>query len=329
MPRDLDGQVAVVAGATRGAGRGIATMLGERGATVYCTGRTTRSSRSPIGRAETIEETAEEVTNRGGHGIAQRVDHSQPEEVEALFERIQRDAGKLDILINDIGGESEAEWSRPWQADIERGLEFINTAVNTHLITMRFGLPLMIDAGRGLLVEITDGDHAGYRGAFFYDIVKNQNIRMAFALAEECSRKGVTALAVTPGFLRSEMMLDNFGVTEATWRDAIDQATGFSESETPYFVGRCIAALAADPDVAAKAGGVYASWDLAEEYGIDDMDGRRPHWGRYVRASLDEIITRGGPSNDEERSWARAWYRTLRDDPRYGELMARLEPVLS
>ena len=326
---DLAGQVAVVAGATRGAGRGIATMLGERGATVYCTGRTTRTTKSPIGRPETIEETAEEVTSRGGKGIAVRVDHTVPAEVEALFERVKRESGKLDILINDIGGENEAEWARPWEADVSRGLAFIETAVNTHIITARYGLPLMLETGTGLVVEITDGDHAGYRGAFFYDIVKNQNIRIAFALAEECARKGITVVAVTPGFLRSEMMLDNFGVTEANWRDAIDKATGFSESETPYFVGRCIASLAADPAVAEKSGGVYSSWNLAEEYDIDDVDGRRPHWGRYVESSLNDIIEKGGPGNDAEKYWATAWYRTLRNDPRHAELMARLGRVLS
>lgn len=328
MDKALTGKVAVVAGATRGAGRGIARMLGEAGATVYCTGRSTIGNLSPIGRSETIDETAEMVVAAGGMGIPVRTDHRQPAEVEALFERVKSESGRLDILVNDIGGEDLAEWQPIWKADVERGFAFLDTAVRTHILTSRYGVPLMVEQGSGLIVEITDGDHAGYRGAFFYDIVKNQVIRLAFAMAAELERKGITAVAVTPGFLRSEAMLDNFGVREENWQDAIDKARGFSESETPCFVGRAVAALAADPNVHRKSGQVLASWTLAKEYGFTDIDGRRPDWWSYVESSINEILDRGGPADADERLWLSLWHMQIKHDPRWLSLAGRLAAVI-
>ena len=274
----LEGKVAVVAGATRGAGRGIAIALGELGATVYCTGRSVAGSPGMKNRPETINETADIVTARGGRGIAVQVDHTQPEQVARLFEQV----GEFDILVNDIwGGDELTEWGKKlWETKLEDGLTMIDRSIKTHIITSFHGLPRIRKGG--LVVEITDGDAYFYRGHFFYDLVKTTVIRMAFALSQELKSRGVTALAVTPGFLRSEWMLDNFGVTEANWRDAAEKVKEFIASETPLFVGRCIAALAADPNVASKNGRVFASWNLAEEYQVNDADGTRPHFVRWL-----------------------------------------------
>jgi NAD(P)-dependent dehydrogenase (short-subunit alcohol dehydrogenase family) len=285
MDKSLAGKVAVVAGATRGAGRGIATALGEKGATVYCTGRSTRESPGMKNRPETIHETADIVTARGGRGIAVRVDHTIPAEVEKLFET----TGEIDVLVNDIwGGDDLVEWGKKlWETKLDDGLTLIDRAIKTHIITSHHGLPRVKKGG--LVVEITDGDGYFYRGHFFYDLVKTTVIRMAFALSEELKARGVTALAVTPGFLRSEWMLDHFGVTEANWRDAAEKVKEFIASETPLFVGRCVAALAADPKVSSKNGRVFASWDLAEEYRIDDADGARPHFVKWLRENQPEV----------------------------------------
>ena len=283
--KPLEGRVAVVAGATRGAGRGIATALGEAGATVYCTGRSVPGRPGMRNRPETIQETAEIVTARGGHGIAVQVDHTVPEQVARLFERV----GQLDILVNDIwGGDDLVEWGkRLWETNLEDGLTLIDRAIKTHIITSYHALP-RVRAG-GLVVEITDGDAYFYRGHFFYDLVKTTVIRMAFALSQELKDRGVTALAVTPGFLRSEWMLDHFGVTERNWRDAAKKVKPFIASETPLFVGRGIAALAADPKVARKNGRVVASWDLGDEYQVTDTDGTRPHFVRWLQANQPEV----------------------------------------
>jgi NAD(P)-dependent dehydrogenase (short-subunit alcohol dehydrogenase family) len=323
----LSGKIAVVAGATRGAGRGIARMLGEAGATVYCSGRSTTGNLSPIGRTETIDETAEMVSAAGGRGIAVRTDHSKVEEVQALFERIRSEAGRLDVLVNDIGGEDLAEWGPLWEADVKMGFKFLDTAVRTHILTSRYGVPLMLEQGSGLIIEITDGDHSGFRGSLFYDLAKNQVIRLAYAMATELKPKGVTAIAVTPGFLRSEAMLDNFGVTEANWQDAADKVRGFSESETPCYVGRAVAALAADPDVREKTGQVLASWMLAKEYGFKDIDGRQPDWWTYAETSINEILDRGGPADPDEQLWISLWHMQLKDEPRWKELADRIEKV--
>lgn len=283
--KPLDGKVAVVAGATRGAGRGIATALGELGATVYCTGRSVPGHPGMKGRPETINETAEIVTARGGIGIAVQVDHTIPEHVAQLFEQV----GELDILINDIwGGDELVEWGKKlWETKLEDGLTMIDRAIKTHIITSYYGLPRMRKGG--LVVEITDGDAYFYRGHFFYDLVKTTVIRMAFALSQELKGRDITALAVTPGFLRSEWMLDQFGVTEENWRDAAKKVKEFIASETPLFVGRGVAALAADPKVAEKSGRVIASWDLGDEYGVLDADGSRPHFVRWLRENEPEM----------------------------------------
>ncbi len=281
----LAGKVAVVAGATRGAGRGIATALGEAGATVYCTGRSVAGKPGMHNRPETIHQTADIVSARGGKGIAVQVDHTQPDQVAKLFAQV----GEFDILINDIwGSEDIVDWGKKlWEIKIENGLTMIDRAIKTHIITSHFGLSRLRKGG--LVVEITDGDGFFYRGNFLYDLVKTTVIRMAFGLSQELQGRDVTAVAVTPGFLRSEWMLDHFGVTEANWRDQAEKDPAFSESETPLFVGRCIAALAADPNRAGKNGRVFASWDLAEEYGIDDADGRRPHFKRWLQANMPEV----------------------------------------
>jgi NAD(P)-dependent dehydrogenase (short-subunit alcohol dehydrogenase family) len=236
-------------------------------------------------RPETINETADIVTARGGKGIAVRVDHTVPEEVESLFERV----GEFDILVNDIwGGDDLVEWGKKlWETKLADGLTLVDRAIKTHIITSYHGLPRLRSGG--LVIEITDGDGYFYRGHFFYDLVKTTVIRMAFALSEELQAREITALAVTPGFLRSEWMLDHFGVTEANWRDAAKKVKEFIASETPLFVGRCVAALAADPNVGAKNGRVFASWDLAEEYAVDDADGSRPHFVRWLRENQPEV----------------------------------------
>ncbi|MFN2445867.1 MAG: SDR family oxidoreductase [Vicinamibacterales bacterium] len=285
MKKPLAGKIAVVAGATRGAGRGIAVALGEAGATVYCTGRSVPGNPGMQNRPETIQQTADIVTARGGRGIPVRVDHTQPSEVAALFERV----GELDILVNDIwGGDDLVEWGKKlWETNLEDGLGLLDRAIKTHIITSYYGLPRM--RGGGLVIEITDGDAYFYRGHFFYDLVKTTVIRMAFALSQELKARGVIALAVTPGFLRSEWMLYHFGVTEANWRDAAQKAPSFLASETPLFVGRCVAALAADPNVHLKNGRVFASWDLADEYGVVDADGTRPHFVRWLQENQPEV----------------------------------------
>jgi NAD(P)-dependent dehydrogenase (short-subunit alcohol dehydrogenase family) len=281
MP-SLKGKVAVVAGATRGAGRGIACALGEAGATVYCTGRSIRGR--PAGaRPETIEETAERVTALGGQGLWAQVDHTVDAQVEALFARVRREQGRLDILVNDVwGGDELTEFGATfWKASLAHGRRMLEQAVLSHILTAHFAAPLLLDTGPGLIVEITDGDTFQYRGNIFYDLVKTSVIRLAFAYARELRKWHIAAVAVTPGFLRSEAMLDHFGVTEANWREAAKKEPNFIMSETPLFVGRAVAALAADPDVFRKSGRVFSSWGLSDEYGFCDADGRRPHWGRF------------------------------------------------
>lgn len=302
--RPLAGRIAVVAGATRGAGRGIARMLGEAGATVYCTGRSTREISATPGRPETIDETAEMVTAIGGQGIAVRVDHTIPEEVRALFERVIAEHGHVDILVNDIwGGDALTEWGKPiWELDPAKGFRMLELAVHTHILTSRFALPHMISANSGLVIEVTDGDHLDYRGNFFYDLAKTSVIRLAYAMWAELRDRAVVALAVTPGFLRSEAVLERLGVTEENWREGIASDPNFAASETPAFIGRAVAALAADPHVGRKAKGVYASWTLAKEYGFVDLDGRQPDWGGHFAGMVAAIIERGGPANDYERA---------------------------
>lgn len=281
---ELSGQVALVAGATRGAGRGIAVELGALGATVYCTGRTTREHRSPMNRPETIDETAELVTAAGGSGIAVRVDHTEPAEVAALIARIEVEQdGRLDVLVNDIwGGDPLTRWGAPfWEHSLEDALEMQRLAVRTHIVTAWHALPLMVARGRGLVVEVTDGKEDRYRGSLYYDLAKASAIRLARGMAEDLRPHGVASVAVTPGFLRSEAMLDHFGVGTSNWRDAVQRDRHFAQSETPRFVGRGVAALAADPGVLGRSGKALASWELAHDYDLEDVDGTRPDWGAY------------------------------------------------
>jgi NAD(P)-dependent dehydrogenase (short-subunit alcohol dehydrogenase family) len=289
MTNDLSDRVALVAGATRGAGRGIAVALGEAGATVYCTGRTTRERRSEYDRPETIEETAELVTDAGGTGIALAVDHLEAAAVEALAQRIDSEQGRLDVLVNDIwGGERLFEWDKPlWEHDLDKGLRLLRLAVDTHLITSHFMLPLLIRNPGGLVVEMTDGtreyNDENYRINVFYDLAKTSAIRLAFGQGEELEPHGCAAVALTPGWLRSEMMLENFRVTEENWRDAAAYQPHFAAiSESPRFVGRAVAALAADPEVARHNGGSFSSGGLAREYGFTDLDGSQPDCWRYM-----------------------------------------------
>jgi NAD(P)-dependent dehydrogenase (short-subunit alcohol dehydrogenase family) len=289
VSKPLDGKVALVAGATRGAGRGTAVALGEAGATVYCTGRTTRERLSEYGRPETIEETAELVTAAGGTGVAVAVDHLDAGQVEALVQRIDAERGRLDVLVNDIwGGELLFEWNKPvWEHDLANGLRMLRLAIDTHLITSHLALPLLIRGPGGLVVEMTDGTReynaAHYRLSMFYDLVKNAVIRLAFAQGEELAPHGCAAVALTPGWMRSEMMLDNYGVTEANWRDGAATNPHFAAiSESPRFVGRAVAALAADPDRGRRNGGSFSSGGLAREYGFTDLDGSQPDCWRYM-----------------------------------------------
>jgi NAD(P)-dependent dehydrogenase (short-subunit alcohol dehydrogenase family) len=283
MP-DLSGTVALVAGATRGGSRGIAVELGRAGATVYVTGRSSRADgRSEMDRPETIEETAELAG-----GIAVRVDHSRPDEVRALVERIAREQdGRLDVLINGVwGGDPLTDWEHPlWEQDLDTGLRLLRQAVETHIVTSRFALPLLVKRGSGLVVELTDGNTARYRGSFFYDIAKATVIRLAQAQAAELAPHGVTAIALTPGFLRSEAVLDHFGVTADTWRDADDPH--FAKSETPHYLGRAVVALAADPGVARHNGRALSTGPLAREYGFTDLDGTQPDFYAYWREALE------------------------------------------
>jgi NAD(P)-dependent dehydrogenase (short-subunit alcohol dehydrogenase family) len=294
-PDALRGRVAVVAGATRGAGRGIAAALGEAGATVVCTGRSSRTGalRSDYDRPETIEETAELVTALGGTGVAVPVDHLDATQVGALATLIDEDYGRLDVLVNDIwGGEAlkggPAQWNRPlWDVDLDDGLRILRLAVETHLVTSHHLLPLLVRRPGGLVVEVTDGTNAynasRYRISVFYDLAKVAVNRLAFSQGHELAEHGATAVALTPGFLRSEMMLDGFGVTEATWRNALDPERDgpvappdFAHSESPRFVGRAVAALAADPDRARWNQQSVDSGALAKVYGFTDVDGAQP-----------------------------------------------------
>ncbi|WP_327044183.1 SDR family oxidoreductase [Microbispora sp. NBC_01189] len=298
MTGSLTGKVALVAGATRGAGRGIAVELGAAGATVYCTGRSSESGRSEMDRPETIEETAALVDAAGGHGVPVRVDHLVPEEVRALVARIEKEQGALHVLVNDIWGATRMEWDKPvWESDLEYGLHQLRLAVDTHAITSHFALPLLIKNPGGLVVEVTDGtdeyNAANYRVSFFYDVAKGAVSRIAFALAHELKSFGCTAVLLTPGWLRSEFMLEQFGVSEENWRDATKFSPHFAISETPAYVGRAVAALAGDPEVARWNGQSLSSGQLARVYDFTDVDGSRPDAWRY----LVEVQDRGLPAD--------------------------------
>jgi NAD(P)-dependent dehydrogenase (short-subunit alcohol dehydrogenase family) len=301
MSGPLAGKVALVSGATRGGGRGIAVALGEAGATVYATGRSTRGRRSEIDRPETIEETAELATAAGGEGIAVAVDHLDLVQVRGLVERIDSEQGRLDLLVNDIwGAEHLFEWNTPlWEHDLDHGLRLLRLAIDTHLITSHHALPLLLRRPGGLVVEVTDGtaaynaDH--YRVSLFYDLAKASVLRIAWALAQEVRDHQGTAVALTPGWMRSEAMLENHGVSESNWRQATERTPHFCISESPRFVGRAVAALAADPDVSRWNGRSLSSGQLAQVYGFTDVDGTRPDCWRY----MVEVVERpGAPAGD-------------------------------
>ena len=293
----LQDKIALVAGATRGAGRGIAIALGEAGATVYCTGRSSRQGQPATpGRPETIEETAQLVTEAGGRGIAIRVNHTEPAEVKKLVTTIKRRHHGLNILVNDVwGGDALTEWGKPfWTVNLDNGLRMLKQAIHSHVITSHYAVPLMLGRGRGIIFEITDGDAFYYRGNLFYDLVKISVIRLAFAMARELRKRDIVSVALTPGFLRSEAVLEHFGVSEANWKEAgkrknknsadqNDAPSDFMVSESPRYIGRAVVALAADPNAKKKSGRVFSSWALAREYGFTDLDGTRPHWGNYAR----------------------------------------------
>lgn len=296
--KTLKGKIALVAGATRGAGRGIAIALGEAGATVYCTGRSTRKRHATRGRPETIEETAELVTAAGGRGIPVRVDHTVPAEVKKLVALIRRRHKGLDILVNDVwGGDALTQFGTPfWKVNLSNGLQMLKQAVHSHIVTAHYAAPLMLGRSGAIIFEITDGDAFYYRGNIFYDLVKISVIRLAFAMAHELRKRKVVSVALTPGFLRSEAVLEHFGVTEADWKDVgkrknpeanskdqNDAPEDFLVSESPRYIGRAVVALATDPNAMKKTGRVFSSWALAREYGFTDVDGTQPHWGNYAR----------------------------------------------
>jgi NAD(P)-dependent dehydrogenase (short-subunit alcohol dehydrogenase family) len=285
---DLTDRIALVAGATRGGGRAIAIELGAAGATVYATGRTTAASRSPMGRPETIEETASLVERAGGVGIPVQVDHGDREQVRQLASMIEERHGRVDIVVNSVwGGDDLVQWEAPfWDQDLDQGLGLLRQAIDTHIITSWHTAPLLQRSASGLLVEVTDGVSGRYRGTLFYDLVKASVIRLAVAQAEDLRQSGVAAVAISPGFLRSEAMLERFGVTEDTWREAIAQDPHFEFSETPHYLGRAIAALAADPDKMDRTGSATATWELFGAYGFTDLDGNRPDWGHHMRTAL-------------------------------------------
>lgn len=298
MRDSLRGRVALVAGATRGAGRAIAVELGRAGATVYLTGRSTHGNPSEVGRPETIEGTAERVRAAGGHGIPVRVDHLEPEEVRALVQRIDDEQGRLDVLVNDVWGSDHLfEFHRPlWEQSLDDGLRMLRLGIDTHAVTSHSALPLLSRAPGGLVVEMTDGTseyNAAYRSSagFFFDLVKTAVQRMALAQAEELRPLGGTAVAVTPGWLRSEAMLDHFGVTEENWTEAT--APHFCISESPVYVGRAVAALARDPEVGRWSGTTLSSGHLARVYGFTDADGSQPDAWRYI----SEVEHAGKPAD--------------------------------
>ncbi|HEU4883036.1 MAG TPA: SDR family NAD(P)-dependent oxidoreductase [Longimicrobium sp.] len=294
--KPLTGKVAVVAGATRGAGRGIARMLGEAGATVYCTGRGaagTPSGGRHAGRPETVEETAELVTAAGGTGIPVRVDHAVEAEVAALYARVKEEQGRLDVQVNVLGSPNVQGFKPFWEADLAEDLPGFQSYVWPHLITCRHAVPLMMEGKSGLIVTVQESPKLGYGGSMFYDLGPTTLKRLMYGLAEELAQHGVTAVAIAPGFMRTEEVLATMGATEENWREVARtskeaQNWGFAGSETPCFVGRAIAALAADPQMQRKSGGIYGSWALAEEYGFSDINGERPHWGSYFAENFPQ-----------------------------------------
>jgi NAD(P)-dependent dehydrogenase (short-subunit alcohol dehydrogenase family) len=295
----LSGKVAVVAGATRGAGRAFAVELSAAGAIVYATGRSSQSRRSEIDRPETIEGTAARAAEAGGEAVPVVCDHLEPTQVRELVSRIESERGRLDILVNNIwGGDYLTDWdAKLWEHDLDAGLRILRLAIDTHIITSHAAIPLLIRDPGGLVIEVTDGNaefNTDYRGTFFYDLAKVTPHRMAQALSEELKDFDATAVSLSPGWIRSEAMLEHFGITEDDWRDGTAKDPHFCISETPHYVARCAVALAADPDRARFNGQSLASWDLAPIYGVSDLDGTQPHMLRYHR----EVMEAGKPADD-------------------------------
>lgn len=315
--KPLSGQVALVAGATRGAGRGIALELGAAGAMVWCTGRSIRGQGATPGRPETVDETAEMIVAAGGEAVAVQVDHTREDQVSTLADRLAREAGRLDVLVNDIwGGDALIDWAAPfWTQDMATARAVVDQAVFSHWITARHLAPMMVEAGRGLIVEITDGDQPGYRGQITYDFVKAAVNRLAYAMAWDLAPKGVTALAVSPGFLRSEAMLERFGVSEANWRDAAKTDADFGFSESPRYLGRAVAALAADPKVRRKSGQALWVADLAREYGFTDVNGETPDFWGNMEAWLDAALADDAALDDHVRFVAASRYGHIHPNP--------------
>jgi NAD(P)-dependent dehydrogenase (short-subunit alcohol dehydrogenase family) len=277
----LDGHVAIVAGATRGAGRGVARALGEAGALVYCTGRSVPGQPSPYARPETINETAAMIEAAGGKAMAVRVDHTREVEVEALFARVERDHGRLDIVVDSVAGEDPmmSQWGSSWDVDLTNAEAILRQALLSRIITAKHATRAMIRHRRGLIVEITENDGLMGSGNVVVQLAKLAHRGLAVILATELKAHNVAALAITPGFLRSEQMLEHFGVTEANWRDAGAKDPNFLESESPLFVGRAVVALATDPKLMSRSGQLFSSWEVGREFGLKDEDGRRPDWG--------------------------------------------------
>lgn len=328
--KPLAGRVALVAGGTRGAGRGVARALGDAGAMVYCTGRSSVGHPKGMDRPETIDETAELIRQAGGQAIAIRVDHTREDEVASLADRIRREAGRLDVLVNSIwGADPMVDWGkRFWEVDLAQVGAYLDQTLVSHLINNRHFAPLMVEANRGLIVEVIDGHFSGYRGHILYDLAKSSLARLAYGMALELARTGVTALAVSPGFLRSEAVLEHFGVTEDTWREAIAKDPYFAESETPMLTGRAVAALAVDPDVGQKAGLVHFAADLARAYGFTDVDGRTPDFPRKFDAEVAALAQAPSPPDDHGRflMWAR--YCQIHQDPTRRDLAVLLSKAL-
>jgi len=323
MLKPLNERVAVVAGATRGAGRGIARMLGEAGATVYCTGRSSRarpnrSTHVNAGRPETIEETAEMVTADGGTGIPVRVDHTDDDEVAALFDRVRGEQNRLDVLAIVMTGQP-ASWKSFLDESPTTGRQFVEGWIWPHMVTAWHAANLMVQQRSGLIVELVEQDDVGYHGAFYFDMMETLLKRLVFALANDLGRQGLTAVAVGPGFMRTEAILEGFGVTETNWRDALKNphaaARGWGGSETPCFVGRAVAALAADPNVGRKNGGIFTTRSLSEEYGFTDVDGTRPDYAVLDAACAEAQRTYLAPMMEAARFANVDWKLTPKTEP--------------
>jgi NAD(P)-dependent dehydrogenase (short-subunit alcohol dehydrogenase family) len=325
----LAGKVALVAGATRGGGRGIARALAEAGALVFCTGRSAKGHPGGMERPETIDETVELIGQGGGRAVAVRVDHTREEEVSALAARVRSEAGRLDVLVNSIwGGDPLLDWSkRFWEVDLTQVRAYVDQTVLSHVISCRHLAPLMIEAKSGLIIEVIDGHFAGYRGHILYDLTKASLARLSYGMAAELTGTGVTALSLSPGFLRSEAVLGHFGVREDNWRDAIAKDPFFAESETPLLVGRAAAALAVDPAVQHKAGLILFASDLAREYGFTDVDGRVPDFPRMFDAKVAELAA-ALPLDDTGRFLVSARYWQIHRDPSRRELALKLANAL-